>query len=60
MPKWLGRLWTGAKIGIKVAAAINGKKIGKGRIDVREVPQILDIITGVDAIIQAAKKDDSK
>lgn len=53
------KLWTGTKIALVVANVANGRKIGKHKIQVKEIPDILDLISVVEATVQAAKEADA-
>lgn len=53
------KLWTGTKVALVVANVANGRKIGKHKIQIKEVPDILDLISVVEETVKAAKAADA-
>ncbi len=50
------KLWTGTKVALVVANVANGRKIGKHKIQIKEIPDIVDLISVVEATVKAAKE----
>ena len=50
------KLWTGTKVALVVANVANGRKIGKHKIQIKEVPDILDLVSVIEATVKAAKE----
>ncbi len=50
------KLWTGTKVALVVANVANGRKIGKHKIQINEIPDIVDLISVVEATVKAAKE----
>ena len=50
------KLWTGTKVALVVANVANGRKIGKHKIQIKEIPDIVDLIAVVEATVKAAKE----
>lgn len=48
-------LWTGVKVAVAIGAVVNGSKFGDKRINVKELPDVLDIINKVETVVNAVK-----
>jgi hypothetical protein len=46
---------TGVKVALAVGAVINGSKIGDKKINIKELPDIIDLIDKVTTVIEVVK-----
>jgi hypothetical protein len=48
-------LYTGVKVALAVGAVVNGSKVGSKKINIKELPDILDIVDKVELVVKAGK-----
>jgi len=50
-PGFWRRVWIGVRVGLKVAAAFNGRSVGSHKIQINELPVVISVTDAIDGVI---------